>query len=289
MRFDVNVSVSKEPSTLGTRSETKNLNSFKSVERAVDYEIKRQIALLEKGEQIVQETRGWLDDSQKTVSQRSKEDAHDYRYFPDPDIPPIVLTDEYILEIENNLPVMPQDWRVKLHDLGIDYLQTETLLESQIVYNTDFLSFITKSEPKQAKTYTNWVTNIEVPLRREESIAIDSELRKNAYTSVYNLVEEDKINSNNAKSLLEEFLKNNSVPEDVENYAKDLGYLQVSDSGEIESIVQKVLESNPKPAEDVRNGEMKAIGFLVGQVMKESKGQANPAMVQKIIRDKLGV
>jgi aspartyl-tRNA(Asn)/glutamyl-tRNA(Gln) amidotransferase subunit B len=289
MRFDVNVSVSKEPSTLGTRSETKNLNSFKSVERAVDYEIKRQIALLEKGEQIVQETRGWLDDSQKTVSQRSKEDAHDYRYFPDPDIPPIVLTDEYILEIENNLPVMPQDWRVKLHDLGIDYLQTETLLESQIVYNTDFLSFITKSEPKQAKTYTNWVTNIEVPLRREESIAIDSELRKNAYTSVYNLVEEDKINSNNAKSLLEEFLKNNSVPEDVENYAKDLGYLQVSDSGEIESIVQKVLDSNPKPAEDVRNGEMKAIGFLVGQVMKESKGQANPAMVQKIIRDKLGV
>jgi aspartyl-tRNA(Asn)/glutamyl-tRNA(Gln) amidotransferase subunit B len=289
MRFDVNVSVSKDPATLGTRSETKNLNSFKSVERAVDYEIKRQISLLEKGEQIVQETRGWLDDSQQTVSQRSKEDAHDYRYFPDPDIPPIVLTDEYISEIENNLPAMPQDWRSKLHGLGIDYLQTETLLESQIEYNTDFLSLITQSEPKMAKTYTNWVTNIEVPLRREENLDIDSSKRELAFSSVYKLVEENKISSNNAKNLLEEFLKNNSVPDDVEKYAKDKGYLQVSDAGEIESIVQKVLDSNPKPAEDVANGEMKAIGFLVGQVMKESKGQANPAMVQKIIRDKLGV
>ncbi len=290
MRFDVNVSVSRDKNTLGTRSETKNLNSFKSVERAVDYEIKRQIELLEKGESVVQETRGWLDDKQKTVSQRSKEDAHDYRYFPDPDIPPIVLTDEYITEIESKIPIMPQDWRIKLHDLGIDHSQTETLLESQIEYDTDFLSLITSVDPKQAKIYTNWVTNIEVPQRRENGgLEISPEVRISAFKGVYELVSSDKVSSNNAKALLEEFLSNNSVPENIDIHSEKLGYLQVSDTSEIDSIVKSVLDANPGPVEDVKNGQMKAIGFLVGQVMKESKGKANPAMVQKIIRDKLGV
>ena len=290
MRFDVNVSVSKEKKILGTRSETKNLNSFKSVERAVDYEINRQIKLLEKGELIVQETRGWLDDKQKTVSQRSKEDAHDYRYFPDPDIPPIVLTDEYIAEIEKDIPVMPQEWRAKLHDLGIDHSQTESLLESQVEFDTDFLSLITSSDTKQAQAYVNWVTNIEVPLRRDNAgITISHETRLKAFSGVYKLVLENKVSSNSAKAILYELLLSAKIPENFEEYAGRLSYLQVSDSGEIEKIVQKVLEDNPKPAEDVKNGEMKAIGFLVGQVMKESKGQANPAMVQKIIRDKLGI
>jgi aspartyl-tRNA(Asn)/glutamyl-tRNA(Gln) amidotransferase subunit B len=290
MRFDVNVSVSKDPNVLGIRSETKNLNSFKSVERAVDYEVKRQIQLLEKGEKIAQETRGWLDDKQKTVSQRSKEDAHDYRYFPDPDIPPIVLTDEYITEIKKDLPIMPHDWRVKLQGLGIDRLQTESLLESQIEFDTDFLTLITSSDKQRAKFYANWVTNIEIPLRRQkDNINVTTNLRESAYAGVYELIIEDKISSNNAKTLLEEFLIKNYVPGDVEDYANSLGYLQVSDSGEIDMIVQKVLDDNPGPAEDVRNGQMKAIGFLVGQVMRESKGQANPAMVQKIIRNKLGV
>lgn len=290
MRFDVNVSVSKDKKTLGTRSETKNLNSFKSVERAVEYEINRQIELLEKGEKIVQETRGWLDDKQKTVSQRSKEDAHDYRYFPDPDIPPIVLSDEYIADIEKNIPVMPQDWRKKLHDLGIDHSQTETLLESQVEFDTDFLSMITSSDKEQAKVFVNWVTNIEVPLRRtNEKVIIDPDLREKAFVGVYKLILDNKISSNSAKSLLEEFLLSSTVPDDIEKHASLAGLIQVSDSGQIESIVQSVIDANPKPSEDVKNGEMKAIGYLVGQVMKESKGQANPAMVQKIIRDKLGV
>jgi aspartyl-tRNA(Asn)/glutamyl-tRNA(Gln) amidotransferase subunit B len=290
MRFDVNVSVSKDKNTLGTRSETKNLNSFKSVERAVDYEIKRQIELLEQGEKIVQETRGWLDDKQKTVSQRSKEDAHDYRYFPDPDIPPIELSEEYIADIEKNLPVMPSVWRKKLHDIGLDHAQTETMLESQIVYDTDFLTLVTNADSKRAKMYANWITNIEVPLRREtDNLLISNELRERSFAGVYDLVAQDKVSSNSAKSLLEEFLTSNSVPEDVEAHAEKLGYLQVSDSSEIEALVQKIMDENPGPVDDVKNGQMKAIGFIVGQVMKESKGQANPAMVQKIIRDKLGV
>jgi aspartyl-tRNA(Asn)/glutamyl-tRNA(Gln) amidotransferase subunit B len=290
MRFDVNVSVSKDKNTLGTRSETKNLNSFKSVERAVEYEIKRQIELLEKGKTIVQETRGWLDDKQKTVTQRSKEDSHDYRYFPDPDIPPIVLSDEYITDIKQSLPIMPNEWRLKLRGMGIDYSQTESLLESQIEFDTDFLSLITSSNDSEAKFFTNWVTNIEVPLRRENlKINVSSSVRTEAFSSVYSLIKENKISSNNAKTLLEEFLTNNSVPSNVSAYAESQGFLQVSNSEEIEAIVITVLNENPKPAEDVKNGEMKAIGFLVGQVMKDSQGKANPKVVQQIIRDKLGV
>ena len=291
MRFDVNVSVSKDASVLGTRSETKNLNSFKSVERAVDYEVKRQIELLEKGGAIVQETRGWLDDKQKTVSQRSKEDAHDYRYFPDPDIPPIVLTDDYIAEIERQIPVMPQEWRAKLHGLGIDHLQTETLLESQVEFDTDFLSLLASGNDKQAKIYANWVTNIEVPLRRnmDTKLEISTDDRMEFYGTVAELVDGGKLSSNNAKILLEDLLSGRCESTNIESYATEKGYIQVSDVGEIESIVDNVLESNPKPAEDVKNGEMKAIGFLVGQVMKLSAGKANPAMVQKIIREKLGV
>ena len=291
MRFDVNVSVSKDHSQLGTRSETKNLNSFKSVERAVDYEIKRQIELLENGEKIAQETRGWLDDKQKTVSQRSKEDAHDYRYFPDPDIPPILLDDAYIADIEKDIPIMPHEWRTKLHAIGIDHLQTETLLESQVEYNTDFLSLLSQSEDKQAKIYANWITNIEVPLHRDkqESLDISTNARQLFYSSVYGLTEAGKLSSNNAKTLLEELLSGKCPSAEIEDYATKTGYIQVSDAGAIESIVDSVLADNPKPAEDVKKGEMKAIGFLVGQVMKVSSGKANPSMVQKIIREKLGV
>jgi len=291
MRFDVNVSVSKDHSCLGTRSETKNLNSFKSVERAVDYEIKRQIELLENGKKIAQETRGWLDDKQKTVSQRSKEDAHDYRYFPDPDIPPILLDDAYIASIEKDIPVMPHQWREKLHSIGIDHLQTETLLESQVEYNTDFLSLLADSNDKTAKIYANWITNIEVPLHRDsdQPLEISTKDRQVFYNSVNELTEAGKLSSNNAKFLLEDLFNGNCTSVEIEEYASNKGYIQVSDVGEIEKIVDQVLLANPKPAEDVVNGEMKAIGFLVGQVMRVSAGKANPAMVQKIIREKLGV
>jgi aspartyl-tRNA(Asn)/glutamyl-tRNA(Gln) amidotransferase subunit B len=293
MRFDVNVSVSKDHSVLGTRSETKNLNSFRSVERAVDYEIKRQIELLEKGQNIVQETRGWLDDKQKTVSQRSKEDAHDYRYFPDPDIPPIVLDEQYISSIEQHLPVMPNEWRDKLHSLGIDNLQTESLLETQVEFDADFLQLIVKQDSKRAKAYANWITNIEVPLRRQKieagGLQIKESTRINIFETVYMLSEAGKISSNGAKSIIEELLVVFELPKDIEQYAESKGYIQMNDSGELEKIVEQIITENPKPVEDVRNGEMKAIGFLVGQVMKLSKGKANPAEAQRILKYKLGV
>ncbi len=289
MRFDVNVSVSKVPNKLGSRSETKNLNSFRSVERSVNYEIKRQIKLLNRGKEIAQETRGWQDDLQKTVSQRSKEDANDYRYFPDPDIPPIRLTDKYISDLEKDLPVMPSEWRKKMEKLGLDHLQTESLLESNVEFDSDFLSLITSVDGEQSKVYAKWVINIESPLRRDNSeIAISDVDRFDIYEQVYKLVSEDKLNSNNSKLLLEKLLLQKEVPKEVELYAKECGLIQVSDSGEINNIVDKVISENPKAAEEVKNGETKVVGFLVGQVMKKSMGKANPALVQKILKDKLG-
>ncbi|HMT55238.1 MAG TPA: Asp-tRNA(Asn)/Glu-tRNA(Gln) amidotransferase subunit GatB, partial [Candidatus Saccharibacteria bacterium] len=289
MRFDVNVSVSKDPSTLGTRSETKNLNSFRSVEKAIDYEINRQIDLLEQGEKVVQETRGWLDDQLKTVSQRSKEDAHDYRYFPDSDIPPIVLDDDFIEQTKSEIFTLPDEWRQRLFKLGLDKQTVETLLEFQVEAPTDFLSLITQDE-KTAKIYSNWVINTEIPFVREhQGVIINEQIRNNAYSGVYMLVSDGKLSSNNAKILLEILLENQVDYKGIEQLAAEHNLIQENDTATLELIVDSVIADNPKPAEDVRNGELKAIGFLVGKVMQSSKGKANPAEVQKIMRKRLGV
>jgi aspartyl-tRNA(Asn)/glutamyl-tRNA(Gln) amidotransferase subunit B len=294
MRFDVNVSVSKTDE-LGTRSETKNLNSFRSVERAVEYEIGRQIELLESGERVVQETRGWYDAKQATFSQRSKENAEDYRYMPDPDLPPIVLDEKFIADIKKEMPVMPDEWRQRLSSLGIDKSHTETLLDANIEFNSlGYLHLLEAhlSEQDFAKQLANWLINIDIPLMRsaaeahEKSTGVD---RAGLYVAVHDLVKAGQLSSNNAKSLIEDCLhaKNGAAP--VADYAKAEGYIQVSDEGEIAKIVEGVLNQNAKAAEDVKNGEMKAIGFLVGQVMKESKGKANPQMAQELIKKQLGL
>lgn len=293
MRFDVNVSVSKTDK-LGTRSETKNLNSFRSVEKAVEYETNRQIELLEKGGEVVQETRGWDDAKQKTFSQRSKEEAHDYRYFPDPDLPPVTLTDEYIEQIKAEMPVMPAEWRQRLSGLGLSTAQVETLLEAEIEdEKTGYLPLIEMNlaTPEEAKFLANWFVNLEIPLRREGKLA--SELkdteRADAYLQVYALIQAKKLSSTNAKSVLADLLGADVLPEDIEKFAEEKGYIQVSDEGEIAKVVEQVLAENPKAAEDVKNGEMKAIGFLVGQVMKLSQGKANPSLAQDLIKKQLGI
>jgi aspartyl-tRNA(Asn)/glutamyl-tRNA(Gln) amidotransferase subunit B len=259
------------------------------VERAVNFEIKRQIALLEKGEKIAQETRGWLDDVQKTVSQRSKEDAHDYRYFPDPDIPPVVLDNDYIDSIKEVIPIMPQEWRVKLDALGIDHSQSEMLLEAQVEYEASYLELITAQEKEKAKTYVNWLANIEIPARKNDiEMAVDDTVRAKVFEKVYTLVSSDKINSNSAKALLEEVLVSDGSA-NITELAESKGFMQESDSSVLEAIVDQVIEDNPGPVEEIKNGETKVIGFLVGQIMKQSRGKANPAVAQKIIRKKLGV
>ncbi len=290
MRFDVNVSVSKDPSVLGTRSETKNLNSFRSVERAIEYEIERHIALLENNETVQQETRGWLDDAQKTVSQRSKEDAHDYRYFPDPDIPPIVLDDDYIAAIESSLWTLPDEWRKKFDELGFDKQLVESLLEAQVEASSDFLTLLASVDEAISKMYANWIVNVEIPyMRTSPASQLESERRGAIYSAVYELSQAGKLSSNSVKTLLEKLFSESELPKDIETFAESEGLIQINDSGALEGIVAKIVEANPKPVEDIRAGELKAVGFLVGLVMKESKGKANPAEVQRIIKSKLGV
>jgi aspartyl-tRNA(Asn)/glutamyl-tRNA(Gln) amidotransferase subunit B len=296
MRFDVNVSVSKT-AKLGTRTETKNLNSFRSVERAIEYEIERQIELLENGERIVQETRGWDDDKQVTFSQRTKENADDYRYMPDPDLPPIVLEDAYVDEIKKEMPIMPEEWRDRLNSLGLDSAHVETLLEGELENeNIKYLANIevNLSDPQKAKFLANWYVNVMIPLVREDKFKLGDKDHLNLEISIYDLVKANKLSSTNAKALFVDLVSADLVdsgawPQSVEKYAEEKGYIQVSDEGEIAKIVEQVLSQNAKAAEDVKNGEMKAIGFLVGQVMKLSQGKANPQMAQELIKKQLGI
>jgi len=294
MRFDVNVSVSKT-TKLGTRSETKNLNSFRSVEKAVEYEINRQIEVLEKGDIVVQETRGWDDTKQKTFSQRTKENADDYRYMPDPDLPPITLTDEYSNEVKASMPIMPGEWRERLKDLGLDAANIDVLLEAEVEHeDITFLMFIEEAleiDKQAALQEANLMVNIEIPLMHEKGPATVPQSAKwmLVYQPIIQLMNEHKISSTNAKLLLADLLDMKTLPDDIEAYAQEKGYIQVSDESEITKIVTQVLAENPKAAEDVKNGEMKAIGFLVGQVMKLSQGKANPALAQELIKKQLGI
>ncbi len=303
MRFDVNVSVSPNDE-LGTRTETKNLNSFRAVEKAVEYEINRQIELLEKGEKIAQETRGWDDAKQKTVSQRGKEEAHDYRYMPDPDIPPITLDDAYIKKVASKMPTLPAEWRDHLSVLGFDSQTIETILEkgaddSNYIKELDeFLKkdakltkFIIKFQINDLPALEKAVTD-QVTTGQEDSVTSTRKtLSFEQYKVIFSLTESGKLNSTKAKRLI--FTLMGIIvqdPEvDIEKFAKDHGFIQVSDEGEIAQIVGQVLNENAKATEDVKNGEMKAIGFLVGQVMAKSKGKANPQLAQDLIKKQLGL
>lgn len=288
MRFDVNVSVSKSDK-MGTRSETKNLNSFKSVEKAVEYEVKRQIEELEKGRKILQETRGWDDAKQKTFSQRGKEESHDYRYMPEPDLPPVELTKAFIDKVEAEMPVLPAEWRRRLQKLGMDSSFTDTLLEAEIEDEQyGYLPIIEEhlEDKGLAKQLANWFVNVEIPMRRDGMAddSIKDTVRSEIYLDVYELIKAKKLSSTSAKGLLATLFKEGIKPENIEKYAEEQGYIQVSNVKEIEKIVKDVIASNPQAVQDIKNGEPKAIGFLVGQVMKASQGKANPKLAQELIK-----
>lgn len=292
MRFDVNISVAKKGSNvLGKRAEVKNLNSFRSVERAAEYEFKRQIDLLERGERMIQETRGWNDDKQITTSQRSKEDAQDYRYMPDADIPPIVLTDEEIERIQAEVPMLPGEYREKWAELGLDKSVINSLLANQN-YARVITEIQEKSGDNTAKRVAHWFSSAliaegsgseadETPVDNVGMyVSIDD------LTALAEMTEKAEISSTNAKELFNELLGGARDPRAL---AEKQHMLQVSDEGAIGAIVDEVL-ADPASATsiaDIKAGKDKAIGYLVGQVMKKSKGQANPGLAQKLIREKL--
>lgn len=285
MRFDVNISVALKGATeLGTRAEVKNLNSFKSVEKAAEYEFARQIERLEKGEKIVQETRGWDDATAKTSSQRSKEDAQDYRYMPDADIPPVVLTDEDIVAMQADVPLLPAYYRANWKSLNLDRSVTEALLD-----NRSYAVLITEiqqnSGDENARRVAHWFAS-SVNSGDEETATIASNFVPEGYIELAEMVGKNELSSTAAKEIFVELLTSAQSPREIAE-AKNL--LQVSDEAAILAIVNEVL-ADPASAQsvaDIKAGQDKAIGFLVGQVMKKSAGKANPALAQQLIRKQL--
>lgn len=285
MRFDVNISIAEKGSSeLGTRTEVKNLNSFRSVERAAEYEYKRQVEILEKGGTVVQETRGWDDAKGATTSQRSKENAQDYRYMPDPDIPPIVLTDERIAELQADMPKMPNYYRKLWSSLNLDRSVVESLLN-----NPSYARLIAEIQESAgevpARRTAHWFASA-VGQSDEENATIASNFSPEAYVELSSMVEASELSSTAAKEIFQELLTSQQSPREI---AQTKNLLQVSDESAIVEIVQSVLSdpASAKAVEDVASGQDKAIGFLVGQVMKRSAGKANPAIVQNIIRQNL--
>ena len=284
MRFDVNISISNTDK-LGTRAEIKNLNSFRSVERAVEYEYGRQKALLEKGEKVKQETRGWNDATGKTTSQRSKEEAQDYRYMPEPDVPPIVLEQSYVDKIAANMPMMPDEYRSKFGVLNLDTSEQEAILNYPILAQR--LSEVCDKNVKLAPRVAHWFSSI---LLAEENLDKDFALgTAPELVELSEMVEKKELSSTAGKEVFLEMYDKKNTSKTPHTLAKEMNLLQENDEGALEAIIDEVLTAPEcaKAAEDVHNGEMKAIGFLVGQVMKKSKGKANPATVNELIKKKL--
>ena len=283
MRFDVNISLAPEGAEkLGTRAEIKNLNSFRSVERAVEYEITRQTKILDAGEKVVQETRGWSDATGKTTPQRSKEEAKDYRYMPEPDIPPINLTDELIEAEAAKLPLMPVDYRKKFTgSINNDIL--EILLDYP-----ELMRKLSEIDEKYTKSIANLFTS--VLLAEEKSVEYLSSLPDaKDLNELAQMNEQKELSSTATKEVFLRLFDPQMKGRGAKNIAKELGLMQENDLGALEAIVDAVLAKpeTKKAQDDFRNGEEKVIGFLVGQVMKESKGKANPSAVQEILRKKL--
>lgn len=286
MRFDVNVSVAPKGATeLGKRAEVKNLNSFRSVEKAAEYEFHRQVELLEKGEKVVQETRGWDDAKMRTNSQRSKEDAQDYRYMPDADIPPVILSNTEIEEIQATVPMLPPEYRERWLTLELDRSVVDSLLATQ-----QFAELITDIQEKAgnaiAKRVAHWFASALGHNDDEPTIVQMDELSPDVFIELAHMVEANELSSTAAKEVFLELLTSEKTAREI---AEGKNLLQVSDESAIAAIVDEVLADplSEQSITDIREGKEKAIGYLVGQIMKKSQGKANPALAQKLIREKL--
>ncbi len=281
MRCDVNISLRPEgQEEFGTKTELKNMNSFGNIEKAVRAEVKRQKEVLESGGKIAQETRGWDADKEISTSQRSKEEAADYRYFPEPDLPPITFTEEGIQEIKQELPELPAAKLERfIEQYQIPWDSAEILAGDPEL--TEYFETATKISGNPKKT-ANWILgDFLAALNEAEITPQESLLTAENLGCMVQMIEEGKISGKIGKEIFPELMEKGC---DVEELIKEKGLEQVSDSGEIESICQKVIEENQQIANDYRGGKEKALGALVGQVMKASRGQANPQMANETLK-----
>ena len=291
-RCDANISIRpKGDSNLGTKVEIKNMNRISAVAKAVDYEIERQIKLVTSGQRIVQETRGWNDDEGKTVSQRSKEEANDYRYFPEPDIPPLVITQLWIDKVRNTIPELPMERKkrfIQEYDLS-EYdarLLTNSKELSEYFESVLEMSDRTSNLREFAKEAANWLNG---EMARFMNIAslndpMESNISPGQISALIKKFHSREINSNTAKLVFEEMWTSGLDPEQIiEN--KQFG--MVSDSSSLDPVIEKVIESNPDAVNDYKAGKQTAIRFLMGQVMKSTKGQGDPQVVMQLLAGEL--
>ena len=284
MRADVNISVREVGAAeFGTRTEMKNLNSFKSIARAIEGECNRQIELIEDGKKVVQETRRWDDAKESSYAMRSKEDAQDYRYFPEPDLVPIVISDEWIARVKSQQPEFREEKKARYQEeFGLpDY-------DADIITGTKHLADIFEEATKicgKPKKVSNWIMGETMRLLKEKEMdPEDITFAPENLAKIVNLADAGTINNTAAKEVFEAVFNDNVDP-DV--YVEEHKMKQVNDEGALREAIEKVIAENPQSVDDYHNGKEKAIGFLVGQTMKAMKGKANPAMVNQILKELL--
>ena len=282
IRFDVNLSVKEKGSdVLGTRTEMKNLNSFRALVRAVQYESKRQIIELKKGHRIIQETRKWDDVKGVSSSMRSKEEAHDYRYFPEPDLVPIVITDETIDQIKSGLPELPEAKRARyVAEYKLPDYDAGVLTASKVTAKFFEETVALYDEPKQI---SNWLM-VDIPaMLKEKELSMENiPFTPAELAELLKLIKDGTISGTIGKKVLVKMFEEDKNPKAI---VEENNWAQMSDTSELEGIIAQIIEDNPKSIEDIGAGNQKAYGFLTGQVMKATKGQANPQVANKIIRE----
>ena len=300
MRCEVNISLYKkgEEKLSGTKVEVKNINSFKFVEKAINYEIERQTEVLEKGEKVIQETRGWDSNRNATVSQRKKESAHDYRYFPEPDIPPFEFTAQYVEEIRKKLPELPeaktkrfaQEFGLPEKDVEIltferdlaDYFEN---VVSELQEKIDSAEFDLPKD-KIVKLSANYIiTELRKHLVENNETIRDIKITPENYAEFIGFIASGKINSSAAQVVLQEMYRNGSDPSNV---ISEKNLMQMEDDGELEKMIDKILADNQKSVEDYKSGKQNAFQFLIGQIMSGTKGKANPKTAMEMLKKKLG-
>jgi len=285
LRCDVNISVRKKGEELGTRSEIKNVNSIKSIGQAVDYEFKRQIEIINSGGKIDQETRLFDEKKGETRSMRTKEEAHDYRYFPDPDLPPLEIKDDWINQIKKNLPELPDVKKEKLiKEHKISSYEAAILVSDK--NNVEFFDkIINENKKRNPKNIANWIIGDLFSLLNKNNLEIkNSPVKAEDLGELIDLIEDSTISGKIAKNVFEEMFKTKKKAKDI---IEKKGLKQITNIDEIETIIDKVLNNNKDKVEEYKSGKEKLFGYFVGQVMQETEGTANPGIVNEILKKKL--
>ena len=284
MRADVNLSVREAGAAeFGTRTEMKNLNSFKAIARAIEGERARQIELIEEGKKVIQETRRWDDNKESSHAMRSKEDAQDYRYFPEPDLVPVVISDEWIERVKARQPEMRDEKLIRYQDeFGLPKYDAEILTGDKSFADLFEAAAAICGKPKKV---SNWIMTETIRLLKENEMDPDQiRFSPEHLAKLVDLADAGSVTNTVAKEVFEKVFKEDIDPE---AYVKEKGLLTVNDEGALRETVAKVIAENPQSVEDYHNGKEKAIGFLVGQTMKAMKGKANPALVNQILKELL--